>query len=264
MVNARFEELLPASRLVTAGDTAWLTEKDDGHLWLSLRRADGTLIGERLLDRALGCQDLARAAAVALAAWLSDVHPDFAASVADVSPPPSPPAPPAHDSGQWDLSIGGAVALPAGTLIPALSAEAGWSRVPGGLGLRGIAMLSGTRNETLGTAGRALWARHVLIAALSWRWSLRPIDVEALAGPAGGLFTVRGEGFGRNHSRQTLLAGAGAGLSVSRTFGSWTPWVGVKGLIWPRMQHLRASSETEQRTLSPVDVYAGAGLRLGL
>ena len=119
MVNARFQELLPADSLSTSGDTAWVAETNQDQLRLRLTRADGTLVGERLLDRAVGCQELARVAAVALAAWLSDVHPDFAAGAGEASPgAPALTAAPARNSGRWDVAVGGTVALPAGSSDP--------------------------------------------------------------------------------------------------------------------------------------------------
>jgi hypothetical protein len=167
MVRARLEPLLPAQTLKTSADTAWLIGENDGQVRLRLTRADGTLVGERLLERALDCQELARAAAVALAAWLSDIHPEFAPAgllEPDAPAPAAAPGPAPPRGGGWEVAIGGAAALPDGFLTPALQAEAGWSRRPAGLGLRGMVLLSGTRTEPLGSAGRAVWARHVVMA----------------------------------------------------------------------------------------------------
>jgi hypothetical protein len=267
MVRARLEPLLPAQMLEDSADTAWLIGENEGQVRLRLTRADGTLVGERLLERALGCQELARAAAVALAAWLSDIHPEFAPAgllEPDAPAPAAAPGPAPPRGGGWDVAIGGAAALPDGSLTPALQVDAGWSHRPAGLGLRGMAVLSGTRNEPLGSAGRAVWARHVVIAAVSLRRAWRSVAVEALVGPAGGLFTVRGEGFGQNHSSHKLLAGGAAGLRASRAMGRWAPWLGAVALAWPRRQHLRTGTGSEERTLHPFDIYVGAGLRLVL
>ena len=47
-------------------------------------RPDGSLIGKRELSRRSSCADLAAAAAVVLASWESDVHPEFGASLPPV------------------------------------------------------------------------------------------------------------------------------------------------------------------------------------
>ena len=118
-VAARVATLLtPGGR---AGDPDIVAVRDDGAgLRLTLERPDGSIIGQRVLDAAHPCADLASAAAVIVATWESDVHPEFlqalpqvstAAAPADASPPAVPVLPPAL-----------APALPPGPELPPVTA----------------------------------------------------------------------------------------------------------------------------------------------
>ncbi|MDF3069531.1 MAG: hypothetical protein K0R38_5132 [Polyangiaceae bacterium] len=69
-------------------------QRREAGLFVELRSADATSIGERLLPVEGSCDELAQAAAVVLSAWLSDVHPDFAPEL----PVPQPVAPPLASS----------------------------------------------------------------------------------------------------------------------------------------------------------------------
>src|SRR5882672_5449445 len=75
-VAARLEALLPARATDELPDIARLDLREDA-LLVTLADPDGTTIGERALDRGFPCSDLASAAAVVIATWESDVHPEF-------------------------------------------------------------------------------------------------------------------------------------------------------------------------------------------
>lgn len=78
-VGTRVAAMLPLVATARAPDVAELDEIDRGgpNLRLTLRRPDGALIGQRLLAREYSCAELAAAAAVIIATWESDVHPEF-------------------------------------------------------------------------------------------------------------------------------------------------------------------------------------------
>jgi hypothetical protein len=100
-VAARVSALLAARDSNEPPDLARVVERD-GSLVVTLARTDGTVIGERALDRGYPCADLAAAAAVIVVTLESDVHPEFrlapgapgAGPAAIAAPPPPPPAPP--------------------------------------------------------------------------------------------------------------------------------------------------------------------------
>ena len=69
LVATRLAGLLPASAAVADQlDRAKLWE-DGGDLVIRLERADGVVLGTRRLPRTYGCEDLASAVAVSVAAW---------------------------------------------------------------------------------------------------------------------------------------------------------------------------------------------------
>ena len=76
-VDARVRALLPAGSEQDEQDVATL-EQSLSHVRVSVRRPDGTILGERKFDRAHTCAELAAAVALVIATWESDVHPEFA------------------------------------------------------------------------------------------------------------------------------------------------------------------------------------------
>ena len=89
-VDARLRTLLPTASASGEGDVAAL-EESGSRLRVTVRRPDGTTLGQRELDRAHSCADLAAAAALVIATWESDVHPEFALAL-PVAEPAGPPA----------------------------------------------------------------------------------------------------------------------------------------------------------------------------
>jgi len=76
-IAARVAELLPpVTTAASLPDRARVDDQGDA-LRISVQRPDGSLIGERTLARSFPCPDLAAAAAVIIATWESDVHPNF-------------------------------------------------------------------------------------------------------------------------------------------------------------------------------------------
>ena len=65
-------------------------ERHEAGLYVELRLADATLVGQRTLPAEGNCDELAQAAAVVLSAWLSDVHPDFAGVLPPAAPQRAP------------------------------------------------------------------------------------------------------------------------------------------------------------------------------
>jgi len=76
---------------------SFLVERHEAGLFVELRGADATLIGQRILPNEGSCAELAQAAAVVLGAWLSDVHPDFAGDLPSPLPEAEPAAEPVRE-----------------------------------------------------------------------------------------------------------------------------------------------------------------------
>jgi len=84
----------PSESAADGGDVARIDTADDA-LEIVLRKSDGTLIGRRRLLAEGTCDERARAVAIVLATWESDVHPAFRGPVPQPAPTPARPiAPP--------------------------------------------------------------------------------------------------------------------------------------------------------------------------
>ena len=103
-VDARLRTLLPTASPSGERDVAVLGETGS-RLRVTVRRPDGTTLGERELDRAHSCADLAAAVALVIATWESDVHPEFALALPGMAEParPSPIAPGGRAADSPDL-----------------------------------------------------------------------------------------------------------------------------------------------------------------
>ncbi len=183
-------------------------ERHEAGLYVELRSADSTLIGQRTLPAEGSCDELAQAAAVVLSAWLSDVHPDFAGALPPgvapepepapapepAPPPPLPaprvaPAPPpprvAAPARAWDLALGIGGDLAGGE--PALAGYVGVGYGARATGWGGALMLAPAlaRNESLGQGpGSVQWRRWPVGVGPSLRLAQGSVDWDFTAGPA--------------------------------------------------------------------------------
>jgi hypothetical protein len=224
----------------------------------------GALIGQRVLDRTADCEDLAKAVAVVIATWESDIHPEFALGAGDsfaglggrapvpaapaqaLAQAPAAPAPiptlaegPPFPSPSWRLD--GGLAL-FGALAP--GDAGGWAgggvllaaviaRAPGGVGARLTGQGEAEREVPL-ASGRVRWRRLGASAGPVWRHRL----------PASGLaldlhgelvaswLMARGVGFPTNRDSATFAPGAGAGVRLSRATGRVIPWLDLVATGW--------------------------------
>src|SRR4051812_33378892 len=92
-VEARVRQILGLRAGVVLGEQATV-ERLESSLHVSLKSQDGRVLGDRSLPLDGSCSELAGVAAVVLAGWLSDVHPEFVGVLPEAPPPPPPPPPP--------------------------------------------------------------------------------------------------------------------------------------------------------------------------
>jgi hypothetical protein len=248
-VAARLATLLPARATDVAPDVARL-ELREGALLVTLTGADGTSIGERALDSGFPCGDLASAAAVVIATWESDVHPEFRlAAPPAVPPPPPPPAPPvvtaapppSPPASTLDVGAGllGSLAPGAGGVAPAVGAIVAGSWTPGGRRLGVRLALAGTidRELPLGT-GHVRWQRtdvalgpQLRLASTGAPWAV-DLHAEAMAG----WLIASGNGFATDLQDGTLDPGLGAGARLNLGRGMFVPWLEASLAAWLRQQ----------------------------
>jgi hypothetical protein len=212
-VAARVGRLLPRSPV--PGAVAYTAEVRDGGVELAivLRGAGGSVANERRLPRQYSCDELAAAAAAVIAAWLSDIHPEFArpeptvrsadpaAPVLESSQPakaaPSVPArPPPLDATRAPAAAQGpVVATTSGAAAPAVREGTALS-----LRLDGAAGLAATLGPSGGSPG---WAAGALVAA-GLRWA--PTRLGARLALTAGTARVFPLGMGQLHVTRTSLS----------------------------------------------------------
>jgi len=98
--------------------------------------ADGVVIGERTFEGRASCAELGRMAAIVIASWESDVHPEFARQPAEIvrsepSRAPERPAP-ARSAAAYDVAAGVTFGQ---ADTPAAGASIGAAWFPRGVGL---------------------------------------------------------------------------------------------------------------------------------
>ena len=213
-------------------------ERRESGLYVELRLADSTLIGQRTLPSEGSCDELAQAAAVVLSAWLSDVHPDFATQL-PAAPPPAPTIP--ADSGlppplpaalpaprpraassilrgraarPWYAGLALGVDVAGGTFAASGYLVGGYAPAPQGLGVAAFVGASWSREEPLGP-GSVDWWRWPLGIGPSLRVVAGNATWDASAGPALGWLHFAGSEFDRTSGQNGLALGGFLNLRVS-------------------------------------------------
>lgn len=227
----------------------FVVERHEAGLYVELRSADSTLIGQRTLPAEGSCDELAQAAAVVLSAWLSDAHPDFAGALPPapepepepapapepepaVAPKPAPrpaappaPAPRAARSRRWELGVGVGADLSAESFVPAAFATFGFAPIAEGFGVGGVLGVSSSRQLALGP-GQVAWRRWPLGVGASFRATTPSVSLEVNAGPAVAWLHLEGSNFERNAAQDGVEPGGFLQLRAASRGPRW----GVFGL----------------------------------
>lgn len=254
-VEGRLGPLLPAGFASLSADQAVMVENGDGTLSLSLVRPDGRTVGSRRLPRAASCFEQAATAAVTLAVWEAQIHPEISLRLDSLR------ATPASDrTGAASPAVIHRAVEPAITPTKTLAVGAGllgsWqpgSLAPGGLvdatlgtrdrGWRWRLSLAGIGQHRLSLPpGDADWWR--LYTALGADYALRAGGRWSFAlGAAGvvGMVSASGAGYSSDRTARSLDLGAQVSLRVELRLGAIRPWIGVAWLAWLRRQKLEVT-----------------------
>ena len=281
-VEARVRSLLHLApeRELSEG---FAVERHESGLFVELRLADSTLIGQRTLPVEGGCDDLAQAAAVVLSAWLSDVHPDFATalpaaalaparSVNSGLPPPLPAAipvvpqprhvsraPPTH-RGRLELGLGLGTELSGDNFAAAGYAVAGYWPALQGWGASAFVDAAWPRQEPLGP-GLVTWRRWPAGLGPSWRVVTGSLAWDVSAGPVVGWLHFAGSKFDHSSGQNGVAWGGFLNLRVANRRGQAGLFGLVSGQFFPANAAAHASG-ADTDWLAPVPHFS-LGLALG-
>lgn len=264
----------------------FVVERHESGLYVELRSADSTLIGQRTLPAEGSCDELAQAAAVVLSAWLNDAHPDFAgalppapAPAPEPTPEPSPepepmvaptpaptpvapPAPPPRRAPSRRLKVGVGVGaeLSGESFAPAALVTLAFMPVASGWGLSSLFGASSSRQIPLGP-GQVAWRRWPFGIGPSFRVAAANIAFEASAGPAFAWLHLNGSNFARSEAQDGLEWGGLLQLRAESTGSRWGVFGQASAQYYPEDSGAYASSSTEQ-WFAPVPRFS-VGLSVG-
>lgn len=288
-VEARVRAILHLSPEQTLSES-FLVERHESGLYVELRSSDTAVIGQRTLPAAGSCDELAQASAVVLAAWLTDVHPDFAGALpapppeqpaepkaeepspeepkpassgaslksAEHPPPPLPPPPPKRYL--WDFALGVGADYAAGELALAGYVSAGLAPESGGLGLGLMAIPSASRERALGP-GNFEWRRWPLGLGPTWRLVSPSVVVDVSAGAALAWLHFSGSVFDRTFQPNGAAWGGFLSLRASTQGRHWGALWWLEGQYYPAESKVYASGVDAQWVLPKTSLGAFVGVR---
>jgi hypothetical protein len=276
------------SELVAAPDSKGRTLRAyvaalDEKIHVDLLDPGGVRVAEREITRAGSCEDLARAAALVIAAWAADIaeaprgdQPTAPHAPSPAAPPPAAPAviltvdrvapaaapPPVLRAfvtmgvlGSW---AGGAFAE--GAEVAATARRSTWL-----LGVRWALSASTERDQPL-AQGAARWSRIQTQLGPAGNLPLGPTRLELHVALAAALDQVQGVGLVTNLATQGTELGATAGVRWVLPWGNAAPWLGLEGLAWPGHAHLfvmNIGPDGRTSELPRADIQLAVGLSLG-
>jgi len=256
-------ELALASMLTSSGvdpaarDVAKLERRPD-KLHVELVDPEGVVIAERTLDGAASCAELGRMAAIVIASWESDVHPEFARKPTEIvrveraAPPTVLAAAPAPSPTAFDVAAGVTLGQ-TDTLAAGASIGAAW--FPRGVGLGAWVLGAGDMARTIAVGTHeARWRRWTASLELARRWARDALVADAHAGLTLGWFTTEGVDYEQNRSASAVSLGATAGIRTSWWVSRRTAfWADLRGFYFPRRDSIYGSGggATPEETAVP-------------
>lgn len=254
--------MLPSLPEGAQPDVARVKKRTVG-LRIELSQADGRVIAERQFDRTGSCSELAELAAVAIASWESDVHPEFARPQVVSTPGPSVVLPMAErpTPKAYDVALGASLSHARSYAVGGLLTLT-WMPWATGLGIRILGAVETERTLDLG-ANQARWRRWMGAAELNGRLASLPLDIHG--GVTVGWLKARGVDFTLdNRSVDAFSPAATMGVRwvwwAARHFALW---LDLSGLYWVRKQTLTSESPDGEQQLPQWQGVASAGLAVG-
>jgi hypothetical protein len=272
-VEATLASMLSTTDAAPARPDVAKLDRAEGQLHIELSDSQGAVIAERTLDGGASCAELGRMAAIVIASWESDVHPEFARQPTEIaratrSPIPEPAIPtpvPAVRSAAYEFSAG-VMLGEADTLAAGASVGAAW--FPRGVGLGLWVLGAGDLERTIAVgAHQARWQRLTASLELGHRWLRDGFVLDAHGGPTLGRVTTEGVDYTQNLSASALELGGTAGLRTARWLSRRVAfWVDLRGFYFPRADSIYGTTAGTPVAETAVPSWGGivsAGVALG-
>lgn len=276
----------------------YATVQRDG-AWLDLRllQANGTALGERRVEASDDCQAQARTAAVVIAAWLSNEHPEFLVALPSDAPAPTPPpaasprppstppvtppvtstpravepAAPKRPSSKRRRRFRLAAAI-GGSATSNAFAPAAWLGAaygPGGSGWGARLSLAwiGSRTEPL-EAHEVSWSRWPVMLGPYWSLARGSMRFDLEAGPALGWLRLEGRNFSQNFAHSDATWGAYGSLRFVPKLSRIAAFVAITPLFWIGKSTASVTSPdtgaTTEKDLPRFELLVTGGMQLPL
>jgi hypothetical protein len=264
--------LTSPSATAAARDVATLERRSEA-LHVELVDTDGVVIAERSLDGGASCAELARMAAIVIASWESDVHPEFARQPGEIVARPERPAPPAPAPPavvpapplSYDVAAGVALGE-ADTLAAGASIGAAWFPRGIGFGLWTLAAVDRDRTIAVGTH-EARWRRWTAGLELARRWARAGLALDAHAGATLGWIATEGVDYTQNRSASAVSLGGTAGIRAAWWLSRHAAfWIDLRGFYFPRQDAIYGTSggaTADQAPIPGAGGIASLGVALG-
>jgi hypothetical protein len=283
-VGQALASMLPSVPSSTQQDVAHVS-RSGRELRIDLVDRDAAVIAERSLDVDGSCAELAALAAVVIASWESDVHPEFARSpeepilatldknpseevttpslpppLPSIVPPILPPILPS--SASYEVAIGPSLSL-AGSVAAGGMLIGTWIPRGVGWGLHILAAGESARTIDLGQ-GQAHWRRWMGSLEPDWRVVRGRTALDFHAGLALGWLSATGVNFpGTNRSQTSVSPGVTLGVRSSwRLTRHLAIGLDLAGLYWTRAQTVSSDAVASQQEIPHFQVLASVGLAL--
>lgn len=294
-VDARTREILGLSAGAVVPEHASVS-REGASLRVTLRAADARVLGERLLPAEGSCDEQAAAVAVLLAAWLSDVHPEYVGALPDAPPtpvlaspqpetPPAPPAepppplaapvvPPARDNAapavpqqserraphrSIELSAAAGGVLSSASPVPFGTLGLHYLPQSNGLGAALAVTLSTPRREDL-SGGSVSYFRWPLVLGPALRASLGSTLLDVTAGPAAAWFHLSGVNFQDPATHDVVVWGGALAARWALPQGRLAPFIEVSGMAFAKARAVvRHGTDERSVDLPNLELYASLG-----
>jgi hypothetical protein len=270
----------------------------DQTLLVTLKGADGLVLGERRLLAEGDCDAQARAVAVIIATFLTDIHPEYLSLLPDSErqpdvapapsasaegaeppplkapppppPPPSPPSPPrtlplappspvSPEPSEWLVALAAGAEF-SSEFVPAAALSLSFLPAAEGFGARAFVLVSGAAERQLGEELASSFRFPLGVGAL-FRFGRGSAWCDLSAGASVGWLHVAGRTFDDNESANDIVFGPFLGVRAGTEWLGLRPFAELGALAWPGESTLVARSPDATARLPWFEAFllVGAG-----